>query len=377
MKTINRHNYEEFFLLYADKELSAEERIAVELFVEQNSDLSTEFEMINQSILSTDEHILFNHKADLYRTENLIINNANYENYFLLYIDNELSQTERESVEKFVLRHPALQVEFTLLRETVVAPETITFSDKRSLYRHDNEERKVIPFNWQRLAVAAAFIGLGIFGLWVFSSPENRDNFASSSIISKPIQGTDEKGLSIHVPFDNTSDQQVDAIKINNDSKKSDPYIASKKNNFTSKPKAAPASNNGANTIEPEKILASNISSSSNQHNNSSNTNIIAVPDEQVSSNSKNADPDVHIVNTNTANQNNTQNELALPLVYKELDTKQDDRSLYVGALNLNKDKVKGLFRKVGQLFTDKTRSISNNEDGNLQVANLEFGSNK
>ena len=46
MKTINRNNYEEFFLLYADNELDAETKLAVENFVQQNTDLAVELEML-------------------------------------------------------------------------------------------------------------------------------------------------------------------------------------------------------------------------------------------------------------------------------------------------------------------------------------------
>ena len=62
---INRHNYEEFFLLYADNELPADQRRAVEDFVDQNPDLKEEFNLLNELHLEPDTTIFFDHKESL------------------------------------------------------------------------------------------------------------------------------------------------------------------------------------------------------------------------------------------------------------------------------------------------------------------------
>ena len=126
------------------------------VFVQQNPDLAAELEMMQQLRLEPEEDIKFYNKAELLRTETPSINTTNYEEYFLLYVDNELTPAEKDAVEKFVLQHPALQEEFSLLKQTVLAPEMIEFGDKQSLYRKEEEEKRVVPFNWTRLAVAAA-----------------------------------------------------------------------------------------------------------------------------------------------------------------------------------------------------------------------------
>ena len=75
MIRIDRHNYEEFFLLYIDNELSVEERSAVEEFVRNNPDLEIEFTMLQQSTLPKDE-LVFEGKEALLKT---LVNQSNYE----------------------------------------------------------------------------------------------------------------------------------------------------------------------------------------------------------------------------------------------------------------------------------------------------------
>lgn len=145
---INRNNYEEYFLLYADKELSADEKSMVEMFVKQNPDLEEEFIMLQQSVIKPDNTITLEDKSSLFRTGEFI-SKDNYEEKFLLYADNELSLDEIEETEKFILSNPSLQNEFTLLQKVVYQPDmSIAFPDKSLLYKKE-KDGKIIPFRWE------------------------------------------------------------------------------------------------------------------------------------------------------------------------------------------------------------------------------------
>ena len=158
---INRNNYEEYFLLYADKELSADEKSMVETFVQQNPDLEEEFVMLQQSVIKPDNTITLEDKSPLFRNGEFI-NQDNYEEKFLLYTDNELNLSEIVETEKFVLSHPSLQNDFILLQKAKYEPDTtIVFPDKGMLYKKE-EDGKVIPFRWKALA-AAVILGIGLW----------------------------------------------------------------------------------------------------------------------------------------------------------------------------------------------------------------------
>src|SRR5580765_377270 len=152
MNMIDRHNYEEFFLLYVDNELNVEQKKQVELFVKANADLEEELVMLQQSRLIADESIVFHGKEKLMKEENdSFINMNNYEEYLVLYIDNELSEKEKITVEQFAGKHSHVKEELALFQQTKLQPEEIVFAGKQSLYRRE-ERVGVISMSWLRIA---------------------------------------------------------------------------------------------------------------------------------------------------------------------------------------------------------------------------------
>lgn len=166
---INRHNYEEFFLLYVDKELSAAERKAVEVFVQENPDLQVELSALQGTVLKADDAVL-DKKDWLYMEDGV---SALQEN-LLLYADDELSPADKKTVEAMLATDKIAAAEWNILRQTKIRPDdSVVFNDKRSLYR--TEGGRVVGIRWWRTAAAAAvLLGLGLWtGVAVYNNNFN------------------------------------------------------------------------------------------------------------------------------------------------------------------------------------------------------------
>ncbi len=98
---INQHNYQTYFMLYADNELSAAEREAVLLFVEDHPAYKQEFDLMNKVRLTPDNSICFSHKEELYQgVEDEGLNYYRYEpDHNIVYQDKrELYRVEEKSI---------------------------------------------------------------------------------------------------------------------------------------------------------------------------------------------------------------------------------------------------------------------------------------
>lgn len=98
---INQHNYQTYFMLYADNELSVAEREAVLLFVEDHTAYQQEFDLMNKIKLTPDQSIGFSHKEELYQgIEDEGLNYYRYEpDHNIVYGDKkELYRVEEKSI---------------------------------------------------------------------------------------------------------------------------------------------------------------------------------------------------------------------------------------------------------------------------------------
>lgn len=189
---ITRHNYEEYFLLYLDRELDAATCRQVEAFAAQHPDLKEGLEMLKQTRFEPDTTIGFTGKHSLLKTaEDSPVHAGNYEEWFLLYADNELTAAQKQDVETWVAQHPSYAAELQVLCRVHLEPDlNIVFPDKQSLYRR--EETRVRPIIWRRIAVAACLILAIGTGTWMLIRDEEQANdggMATNQPAQKPDSG--------------------------------------------------------------------------------------------------------------------------------------------------------------------------------------------
>lgn len=178
---INRHNYEEFFLLYVDNELSAAERNAVEVFVQENADLKEELLMLQQTIFNSDA-VIFENKHTLLKEEITPL-----QENLLLYIDGELNAAAKLNMQQLLAADAAANKEFTVLQQTKLQADTaIVFPDKKILYK--KEKGRVVGMPWFRIAAAAILLG---FGTWATVSVVN--NMTEAGDVNDVAKKTDTK----------------------------------------------------------------------------------------------------------------------------------------------------------------------------------------
>lgn len=357
---INRHNYEEFFLMYVDGELNNHQQQMVETFVQQNADLQIELDMLLETKLIADDSIVFD-KSVLYKNEADAINATNAEEKFLLYVDNELNTTAKAEVETFVLQHPAFQNNFTALKNTVLPVENIVCPDKESLYK---KEEKPVVFMWvKRLSVAAAILFFTVLAWQLIPSNKTQTGVGSSVASNTESSKKNEvvpvtSGTGQPLNPENTTaatNQQKMPVVV---SKEKIPTVQFVKNN-----NEQVASNSGVQ----------NIANNTNVVNNNSvaqqTTQQIAGVVNPVNKTENS------IINTvkNNDNVNNTVNTIhkqdaatiAQPAVYRQLDTDEDatNNTVYVGNLKVNKTKLNSLFKKAKGLFSKTKKEAASEED--------------
>lgn len=200
--SINLNNYEVYLIDYLDGNLSVEVEKELMLFLEKHPDIKSEFENFEEITIS-DEDFVFGDKESLKRkniatTKN--INENNYEEFFVAYYENDLSESSIAEVLNFVEQNSELEKEFLLHKSLQLESEEIVFQDKDKLQKR----RTIAVWQYQVLTTAASIaILVSFFFLlnnnktiqksasqisFVDSKNIELNNVVNTSIIEKPVE---------------------------------------------------------------------------------------------------------------------------------------------------------------------------------------------
>ncbi len=272
------------------------------------------------------------------------INTTNYEEYFLLYIDNELSTEQKTAVENFIEANPRYQKEFELLKQTFLTPEHIEFEDKVLLYRLEDmeaklpstfkqslyrNEAKVIEgyFNTtlKRSIASVAAIVILIFGynLMPTTGKQNIQNQLANNTGLPIIKNESSVSVSANSTQNRIAQNEVPKIAQNNTKpSKTLPSIAAEKADNT-----------------PPVVINESIANSAGQHVNNENE--------------MRASPSANNTTVITAvNEKITSNETSIVAEAKEafenINTDNPDRTIYIANMEIDGDKLRGFTRRIG-----------------------------
>lgn len=352
---INRDNYEEFFLMYVDGELSTTDKKMVEVFVQLHPDLQEELAMLQQTVLLPENDIVFADKNLLFKHTESNNNKATiYEEKLLLYIDNELATQEKAALETALLSNATLQNDLALLQQTKLPLENIACPNKEALYKEE-KKRRVVYMRWQYMAAAAIVFGLVATVYFVVPSGKTNDvtlaNVNNNQKASTLPSST--SAAEIPAPVAPKNDIATTTLARNNANKGAKKLPVTQAVVTTQQPVVASNTpkpfKEGAQEFlaSPEKNIENNIAGAVTNPATNRNNNSTAKNDPIDASS-----PSLPVV----TNALNTTNIAAQQVVYKELDTNSDDKSLLVGSIEINKDKLRGFLRKASKLFGNKQK---------------------
>ena len=375
---IDRHNYEEYFILYMDNELSSDKRRMVEAFVQNYPDLKEELDILLQYKLEPDANIVFAGKEDLIKINgNTPVTSANYEEWLTLYIDNELTVEQKTLVEQFIINNPFVKEELSILQKTKLQPDEIVFTNKELLYRREEKVRRITVL-WWRVAAAILILALGLTTVIILN---NKPSGGKGDVAK--TSGNDQKINKENPVVVKTADKQpvkeetkqapLQAISNNIQNAVANTTTKQTNNNLVVK-----KDNAGANIKLPDNAPAQiNKKEEVIVENNNKPTNNLPQP---LNDRNNNDAVNKAIVNNNTSNEIIApKNSLTNPKVTNETPQSsevvqasfKDADGADINQPTGKKSKLRGFFRKVTRTFEKRTNIDPTDDNERLLVGGL------
>ncbi len=374
---IERHNYEEFFLLYADNELCAADRKAVEMFVAENPDLKKELQLILQTISGTDA-VVFNNKELLMKP---VI--TPLQEQLLLFIDNEQAAADTKKIQQLINTDAAAAKEFAALQQTKLQADTnIIYTNKKELYR--NKEGRVIRIAWWRAAAAAVLLGFGTWGVLTLIKPAAvTEGTVATGPAIKPVQ---QKNDAANVTADADNKQNTVAttdantVSANTNTTSNTITVSTTKkslpanNTVTPKNKSAITNDDDKLVKKEDNNLPKPLYNNFNNDNRNETVSNNVTPKEAAIKNANSGS--AALIASTTKPNTTTVNGYAINASYNpdEAEEANNNKVLYMNEENVKRSKLGGFIRKVKRVV-ERTANIKT--DNSIKVAGFDIALNR
>jgi hypothetical protein len=265
----------------------------------------------------------------------------------LLYLDGELDERMTAKAGKAIAGNDDLRTDFEILKKTKLQPEAIPFPDRSLLYRHEQPVR-VISIHWRRIAAALIFLLLAGAVLLILN---NRKTGSDGPEIAgnKQVQ---------------PSTSPVTTPQVKNQEETTAPSIAEIEVRNTEQQAAVPIARTEQTVVKENDEQKKESPLTNHLHDPEQTNHAIAYAD---GVQKKTSDPGYDFSNTGVTSVSPQPSNLRTAS-RSETDYVIADDQEPEGGKNT---RLRGFFRKVTRTLEKRTNIDATDEDGRLLVAGL------
>ena len=333
---INQHNYEHYFLMYIDNELSATEMAEVSDFIMQHPNYANKLQELQQLKLSPD-NIIYENKFSLYKL-------SEQDEQCITYLENEMTIEEKVSFESEISTNIYLQSNVKQWQATFITPPTTIEIDpnfKNSLYKKSAQIKPLwATTTFKRWASVAAILIL-VIGFSLF----NKENKQEAPSFTNNNGAKTELNKAVVIETNNGTDRNPtkSAIALNKIKKEAFlPMIT-------------------INAQDQDEKVNSSLNSLANKTFNETNNDaaIALVSNAAINTQTMNetAALPMEIFPTSVSNVNeeakNNMEAIITPIQvqYSNIDTDEEERSINIANIEIDGAKFREISRKITTLF--------------------------
>ena len=332
---INQHNYEHYFLMYIDNELSGEEKAAVNDFIMQYPNYANKLEALQQLKISPDTFI-YENKFSLYKL-------SEQDEQCITYLENEMTNEEKASFESVISTDTYLQTNVKQWQATFITPPTTIEIDpnfKNSLYKKSAQIKPLwANATFKRWASIAAIL-IVVIGFNLFNTQNKPEAPSFSNInevktelnkvaVAETNKGTDINATKKSIALNKIKIETLLPI-INTIAPDQNDYANSNLNSIINKNIAAPNNDVAITLLAKEDI-------------NTQTMNEVASLPKEIFPTS--------ISNVNEEAKNKIEAIIPNQVQYSNIDTDEEERVINIANLEIDGAKFREISRKITTLF--------------------------